>query len=321
MAEKPIEIASEPGKFPFSQPNKLSVMNFPSTALLLIILLFVISFLTDRATKLILASSPYPLILTFIQFLISTILSALLLIASNSFAALKRNDLFGLFVVSLAHTIGFLTTNISLSGLSLGLVATVKASESLFTAAISRIFFKQQFSTKLYLSLIPIVLGVALASLSSVEFNWLGLSFAAASNVCFAARTTLASNVLNKEKNSMNQLNLYFYMSLISSVITFPVLFFSNYPISSSSYLTFLLNGVGHYTYNQLSIILLSYLSPVAHVVMHAVRRIFTLYAAAIVNNTQITKEIMAGSLLVMLGVMIFAGEKNKSRQRDKLSK
>lgn len=57
----------------------------------------------------------------------------------------------------------------------------VKAAIPVFTVLMCRVIFGQEYSVRVYLSLIPIVCGVALASVSDSSFNVVGLFAALAS--------------------------------------------------------------------------------------------------------------------------------------------
>lgn len=69
------------------------------------------------------------------------------------------------FIVSFSHTLGNVATMYSLSSGSVSFTHVVKSAEPIFTAFLSIIVDKVTLSSNVYLSLVPIVVGVALASI------------------------------------------------------------------------------------------------------------------------------------------------------------
>jgi drug/metabolite transporter (DMT)-like permease len=188
-----------------------------SSSLFLIFLLFSLSFLTDLISKHILSSRPLTFSLTFFQFFYSSFWSFIFVLYRSKFwlnlssfpspfsltsirsciPLLSRNTVGLLLFVTGANSLGFLLTNWSLFSLPVAFVHTVKASESLFTALISRLL-GYEFSYLLYFSLFPIVSGVALSSFYDSDFHLIGFLIAAESNACFAVRSVTSEYLLNQ---------------------------------------------------------------------------------------------------------------------------
>ena len=68
----------------------------------------------------------------------------------------------------------------------------VKASEPVVSAALSAIFLKEFMPLPVYLSLLPVIGGVGLASLKELSFTWLAFGTAMLSNVASASRAILS---------------------------------------------------------------------------------------------------------------------------------
>ena len=69
-----------------------------------------------------------------------------------------------LFGFSTLYTINIAISNVSLNLVSVPLHQVIRSLTPLFTIAISLIFFKKSFKTLTYLSLVPVILGIALAT-------------------------------------------------------------------------------------------------------------------------------------------------------------
>ncbi|WVZ72467.1 hypothetical protein U9M48_020922 [Paspalum notatum var. saurae] len=74
--------------------------------------------------------------------------------------------------LAVGHMLGTVFTNMSLGKVAVSFTHTIKASEPFFTVLLSGLFLGEVPSLPVLGSLVPIVGGVALASLTEVSFNW-----------------------------------------------------------------------------------------------------------------------------------------------------
>ena len=335
---------------------------FAVSSLILIALLFTLSFITDALSKDILRHHPYSLTLTLSQFAMSALASGVYLVATRRLHVLAVAQLPPLLLlITAAHSLGFLTTNLSLANLPVSFTHTIKASESLFTALLTRLVMPSlRYSAALYLTLVPIVAGVAISSWAEASFEWLGFAAALSSNACFAGRSVMSSRLMKEEKSkmaetsgrsgssgaetSLDDVNLYFYISLLATLSLLPFWYVTELPhlpplvqpfrsslsslpalltttsftsslwllLTSSYLLSLAANGLLHYSYNQCSFVLLSRLSPLTHVVINACRRLFVIYVSVVWYGVPLTLSNVLGTVLVVGGVVAFATEKGR---------
>lgn len=168
--------------------------------------------------------------------------------------------------IALTHSMGNLASIVSFASGSVSFTHVVKASEPLVTAFLSAAVLGQTLSTPVYLSLLPIVFGVAVASVKELSFTWVGFLSALASNVFYQLRIVLAKKEMsrsdhdhhhslplstttttttattgalgganNSSKKSLSPANLFRVITLISTGIMFPlVLLFDSYRLPAA---------------------------------------------------------------------------------------
>ena len=138
----------------------------------------------------------------------------------------------------------------------------VKTLEPLFTCLFSALFLKQIFALPVYLSLLPVIFGVALASANEVSFSMISLISGLLSNVCFAMRAISAKKLMSKPVGeNMNAQNLYAVLTFIALFTILPLAFLAEgrtlvagtqATIASIGLPRFLrmvaLTGISHYT-------------------------------------------------------------------------
>ena len=113
---------------------------------------------------------------------------------------------------SFLHAFGHCLTNVSFAAVAVSLTHTIKTLEPVFSAAGSFLVSGTVYALPVYLALLPIIGGVALASATDLSFSWLGFSTAMASNVAFSARAIFSKKLMAR----MSPLNLYNFVTIVS---------------------------------------------------------------------------------------------------------
>ncbi|KAJ8611864.1 hypothetical protein CTAYLR_005821, partial [Chrysophaeum taylorii] len=178
-----------------------------------------------------------------------------------------------LFPIAMGHLGTHIGAVISLGAGAVSFTHIVKASEPVVSAVLSALILGAYYSPVTYATLLPIVGGVALASLKELSFTWLGFFAAMLSNVSSALRGILAKSVMKKPVGeNMTEANLYAVLTIIAFCVLTPVSLFIESPATikaawdsaiasglTPSYLASvsLLSGAYYYLYNEVAFLAL----------------------------------------------------------------
>jgi hypothetical protein len=78
-------------------------------------------------------------------------------------------------------------------------------------------------SALLVASLVPVVVGVSVASATELCFNWIGFASAMASNLASALRNTYSKACLGDARGDLSSVNLLAILSMMASVMMIPL--------------------------------------------------------------------------------------------------
>jgi len=125
--------------------------------------------------KAILGKFEYPWLLTALHAGSSLLGCSLLFLRGRlSLTKLSLRDNLILILFSFLFTINIAISNVSLSMVSMPFHQVLRSTCPFFTILICRFFYNRTYSTKTYLSLIPIIIGVALATYGDYCFTLSG---------------------------------------------------------------------------------------------------------------------------------------------------
>ncbi|KAI3650992.1 hypothetical protein MP228_004473 [Amoeboaphelidium protococcarum] len=220
---------------------------------------------------------------------------------------------------------GHVFSSIALSNVPVSFVHTIKALSPLFTVLIFRFVWKTRYQTSIYVSLVPLTLGVMLACSSEISFNMVGLLCALASTLIFVCQN-IFSKKLFKER-TLDKLNMLLYSNSLSFIFMCPIWFWSEghgwfvksdvvpdlhaaqsgtdwsmYTVSS----LFILNGLSHFMQNVFAFSILSLVSPVTYSIASLIKRIVVIVASILWFGQHVENVQICGIVLTFVGLWMY---------------
>ncbi len=198
----------------------------------------------------------------------------------------------------------------------------VKASEPAFTALCSAVFFKQFLPWQAYAALIPVIAGVIISSVKTLDFTWYCFYAVTTANIFAAMRGVFSKKKMTsapaKGAKKLSAENLYAMLTILSFFFLLPVLaimepkgvgiVLGNQECLKNT----LISGILFYLYNEFSFKALSSFTgpsaPVSHALSNTMKRVVILLAAAFgpLGET-LTQEGKIGAAMSIGGVGLYS--------------
>jgi solute carrier family 35 protein E1 len=241
---------------------------------------------------------------------------------------LSTDNVKTLIPVSLGHLGTHIGAVVSLGAGAVSFTHIIKASEPVVSAALSAVLLGAFYSPITYLTLVPIVGGVALASLKELSFTWVGFIAAMGSNLSSALRAILAKKTMgNGVGENMTEANLYAVLTILAFIFILPISFALESPAAimacinsalagglTAKYLwtQSILAGAFYYLYNEVAFLALGRVNPVTHAVGNTIKRVVIIVASVIAFKTPISTLGVIGSSIAIAGTLLYSLSKSK---------
>ena len=223
--------------------------------------------------------------------------------------------------ISFLHALGNLATVYSLSQGSVSFTHIIKAAEPIFSAALSAIVFGDISPTSVYLTLIPIVLGVGLASTKELSFTWTGFLCGMASNLFYQLRIVLSKKELTSDRNALTPANFFRVLTIISAIELLPIsVALEGYKVRSlwesaisagvdmdMLFSNILISGFSYHCYNEIAFWILGAISPMTHAVGNTIKRVVIILASIMILKSSISVQGIVGSSIAVLGTFAYS--------------
>lgn len=154
----------------------------------------------------------YPLTVTFGHMVFSNVSTGIYLAINGgkvpSFETKKR-----VWVLACAFILSVALSNIGIKHVEVSFAMTIGATAPLFTVIISAIVLAKQYSRFVYMSLVPIIVGMLMASKGEMHFDMVGFTCCTIGVIFRAVKSVIQQLILTDEKEKLNSIELLYYMS------------------------------------------------------------------------------------------------------------
>jgi solute carrier family 35, member E1 len=233
---------------------------------------------------------------------------------------------------------GHILNSDAMSRIPVSLVHTIKGLSPLMTVFAYRVFYDIRYSTPIYLSLIPLTLGVIMACSASFKGNLVGLTYAFGSAILFVTQNIASKKIFNEaakaeadgmpmQRRKPDKLNLLCYSSATAFLITLPIWLWSEgFSIAADYFkdgsidlrerpgsldhgrlaLEFIFNGTFHFGQSLVAFVLLGMVSPVTYSVASLIKRVVVIMFAIVWFGNPMTTVQGLGFGLTFLGLYLY---------------
>eukprot|EP00931_Biecheleriopsis_adriatica_P051734 TRINITY_DN30038_c0_g1_i1.p1 TRINITY_DN30038_c0_g1~~TRINITY_DN30038_c0_g1_i1.p1 ORF type:complete len:767 (+),score=66.24 TRINITY_DN30038_c0_g1_i1:82-2382(+) len=251
--------------------------------------------------------------------------------------SLSRDEYLKVVLPAFCFAAGQACTVASLAVVNVSLTHTVKALEPLVNAIVSAALLGKIFHPLVYVTLIPVVMGVALASVEDASYNTFGFITAMASNVFFALRNVMSAKYHFEgdmgEGTTTRKTNQLIVLTLLASFLWSPIgicapgglLVLKDAwksttakHISSNTLLFDILqSGILFFMYQVSSFWVLALVEPITHSVLNSLKRVVVISAAVLFLQAGVTAKGTFGIAMALVSVLVYTFTKHYFSKKD----
>lgn len=226
-----------------------------------------------------------------------------------------------LFPVAVAHTIGHVAATVSMSKVAVSFTHIIKSGEPAFSVLVSRFLLGESFPAQVYLSLLPIIGGCALAAVTELNFNMIGFMGAMISNLAFVFRNIFSKKGMKGK--SVSGMNYYACLSMLSLLILTPFAIAVEGPQMWAAGWQTAVSQIGpnfiwwvaaqsvfYHLYNQVSYMSLDQISPLTFSIGNTMKRISVIVSSIIIFRTPVQPINALGAAIAVAGTFIYSQAK-----------
>mmetsp|Transcript_9119 Transcript_9119/g.20609 ORF Transcript_9119/g.20609 Transcript_9119/m.20609 type:complete len:386 (-) Transcript_9119:247-1404(-) len=245
---------------------------------------------------------------------------------------LSFDDLKTLLPIAICHTGVHVGAVVALGAGAVSFAHIVKASEPVVTCGANALLLGEVLPLKVYATLLPIIGGVAIASMKELSFTYLALAAAMLSNVSSSLRGVLSKKTMSGKQigENLDAQNLYAVLTAISALILIPLTlavegtgFFPAFKaavatgsFTNKSLSTLLaLSGASYYLYNEVAFKALGKVNPVTHAVGNTIKRVVIIVASVVAFKTPMSTGSIIGSSIAIAGTLLYSLAMNASKK------
>ncbi|XP_064627025.1 solute carrier family 35 member E1 homolog isoform X2 [Lineus longissimus] len=286
--------------------------------------------------KMLLNDFPYPVTVTMIQLLsISFYLPPIL--KCQNFKDTTRHISWSywwkmILPLGLGKFFASVSSHISIWKVPVSYAHTVKATMPFFVVVLSRVLLREQQTTKVYLSLVPIIAGVVIATVTELSFNSIGLVSALSAALTFSLQSIYTKKCL--KDTQLHHLYLLMVLARLATLLFIPLWLmldirviltdhtFVHSPNWTRTFVLLLVDGFCNFAQNVIAFSVLALVTPLSYAVANATKRIMIITVSLMLLQNPVTSVNVMGMFLAIFGVLLYNKAKydqNQERKRQEV--
>lgn len=229
--------------------------------------------------------------------------------------------------LALGKFIASVFTHVSILKVPVSYAHTVKATMPLFSVILSRVILGEKQTLPVYLSLVPIITGVAIATATELSFDLMGLVCALAATLQHTLQNIYSKKVLHD--TGVHHLRLLHILGRLALILFTPVWFYFDFRevfrnsilVTGEGYHIIMLlfaDGVLSWLQNILAFSVMSMVTSLTYAVASASKRIFIIAMSLLILGNPVTGTNIFGMALAILGVLLYNKAKYDAREAEK---
>lgn len=228
-----------------------------------------------------------------------------------------------LAVVFVASVVG---GNISLRFIPVSFNQAIGATTPFFTALLSLFIMRKKENTEVYVTLVPIVLGIVLASRAEPLFHFVGFVACFSATFMRALKSVLQGLLLTNETEKLESLNLLLFMSPVALLVLFTAthvmepdafaVFQEKCAESPSFFFILALNCVLAFSVNLTNFLVTKCTSPLTLQVLGNAKGAVAVVVSILLFKNPVSPIGMLGYSITIMGVVAYSEAKKRSKEK-----
>jgi len=282
--------------------------------------------------KIVLNDFPFPLTVSFVQAIITLCcLVPLLRIQQIPNVSVTKHVLkWTILPLSFGKFFATVSSHFSISKVAISYAHTIKASMPIWVLLLGRLIWGERQPVQIYCSVIPIFIGIGVATISEINFNLFGTLAAFASTIGFALQGLFTKKAM-RDLN-MHQHQLLQYLTIYGLVMMTPLWLMSDAPGIFHRFTDstepehkmdlgqvafhLLLSGFCAFFQGVSAFTVISLISTVSYSVANATKRLFVIVTSILTLHNPVTIYNFAGMMLACTGVLYYNHVKRAIHRR-----